>query len=111
HPIGFFKHPNRSIAILCLRSIGQATSMKISCPSPPDWGCWPPSVAPISPGQPGIKTQQEGSPMKLKRRNLLRGVAGSLAAAPLAARGPARAAGQTTLTFVPQADLAILDPI
>jgi peptide/nickel transport system substrate-binding protein len=53
--------------------------------------------------------------MTLKRRNLLRGVAASLAAplaaAPLAAPRLARAAGQTTLTFVPQADLAILDPV
>ncbi len=49
--------------------------------------------------------------MTLKRRDLMRGVAGGLAAAPLAAPRLARAAGQTTLTFVPQADLAIVDPI
>src|ERR1039458_4899065 len=50
-------------------------------------------------------------PMTLKRRDVLRGVAGSLAAAPLAAPRITRAAGQSTLTFVPQADLAILDPV
>ena len=49
--------------------------------------------------------------MTLKRRDVLRGVAGSLAAAPLAAPRIARAAGASTLTFVPQADLAILDPV
>jgi peptide/nickel transport system substrate-binding protein len=45
--------------------------------------------------------------MTVKRRDVLR----SLAAAPLAAPSLARAAGETTLTFVPQADLAILDPV
>jgi peptide/nickel transport system substrate-binding protein len=49
--------------------------------------------------------------MTLTRRDALRGVAGSLVAAPLAAPRIARAAGQNVLTFVPQADLAILDPI
>ncbi|HET6238364.1 MAG TPA: ABC transporter substrate-binding protein [Acetobacteraceae bacterium] len=49
--------------------------------------------------------------MTLKRRDVLRGAAGTLAAAPLAAPRLARAASQSTLTFVPQADLAILDPI
>ncbi len=49
--------------------------------------------------------------MTLKRRDLLRGVAGGLAATPLAAPRLARAAAQSTLTFIPQADLAILDPV
>jgi peptide/nickel transport system substrate-binding protein len=49
--------------------------------------------------------------MTLKRRDVLRDAAGSLAAAPLAAPRIVRAASQTTLTFVPQADLAILDPV
>ena len=49
--------------------------------------------------------------MTLKRRDVLRGVAGGLAVAPLAAPRLARAAGQSTLTFIPQADLAILDPV
>ena len=49
--------------------------------------------------------------MILKRRDLLRGVAGGLAVAPLAAPRLARAAAQSTLTFIPQADLAILDPV
>src|SRR5580658_722655 len=50
-------------------------------------------------------------PMTLKRRDVLRGVAGGLTVAPLAAPRLARATAQNTLTFVPQADLAILDPI
>jgi len=59
----------------------------------------------------GRHAQQEGTAMTLQRRDVLRGVAGSLAAAPLAAPRLARAAGQSTLTFVPQADLTILDPV
>ena len=51
--------------------------------------------------------QQEGSRMSLNRRAVLRG----LAAAPLAAPGIVRAASQRELIFVPQADLAILDPV
>ena len=48
--------------------------------------------------------------MTLNRRALL-GAAGAVAAAPLAAPRLARASGAATLTFVPQADLAILDPV
>jgi peptide/nickel transport system substrate-binding protein len=49
--------------------------------------------------------------MRPNRRDVLRGVAGALATAPLAAPRFARAASQTTLTFVPQADLTVLDPV
>src|ERR1700689_2983127 len=49
--------------------------------------------------------------MTLTRRDALRGVAGHVVAAPRAAPRIARAAGQNVRIFVPQADLAILDPV
>jgi peptide/nickel transport system substrate-binding protein len=53
--------------------------------------------------------------MTLKRRDLFKAAGGlaaaSAAAAPLAMPGIARAAGSSVLKFVPQADLAILDPV
>jgi peptide/nickel transport system substrate-binding protein len=49
--------------------------------------------------------------MTLNRRDLVRGAAASITAASLDAPSLVRAASETTLTFVPQADLAILDPV
>lgn len=49
--------------------------------------------------------------MPVTRRSMLKTTAGSLAAGALAMPRLARAAGQSVLKFVPQADLAILDPM